>query len=240
MQPKFAIRLTAAQSSVLEKIGEYLISHLGFDSYSIYKLKFSSLISVHTQKIGFGNSKQTAVLNINNVHILNNYLIPFLDKLTFMTKKVKDFTDFKLICKAVYCGADRRPDVKSLILKLSLTMNEHRLSTNQISSGSSELTVEERNIINRAEPTLVQLPDGRQKDILTNKVIYLHSTCLYEITNLATGETNIVSTLTAGAEVVGVTYRTLTKYMSTSELNPQVELKGHRIKRIGVLLPFVL
>ena len=53
------------------------------------------------------------LLNINwkNLHFLNNYLIPFLDK-EFLTKKGKDLNDLKIICKAIYDGAHRKEQKK--------------------------------------------------------------------------------------------------------------------------------
>lgn len=231
--PEFAIRLTAVQLPVLEKIKEYLISNLGFDAYSILKLKSSSVININQQK-SINKSKPTVILSINNIHVLNNFFIPLLSELDFMSKKGKDFEDFKLICKVVYCGADLRPETKALILKLSRTMNDYRLSSNI--NPVELLTVEEKEALNMAPSALEQLPDGRQRDISLNKIIYLHSTCLYEIINLATGEVSIEQTLTASAETIGVTYRTLTKYMKIEEENKIVEVKGCRIKRIGVFL----
>lgn len=128
--PGFSIKLTERQLPVLEKIKEYIINNLGFDAYSILKLKSSSVISINKQKAINKSSKPTVILHINNIYVLNNFVIPFLNEFNFITKKGKDFNDFKLICKAVYNGADRRPEIKTLILKLSLTMNYNRLSTN--------------------------------------------------------------------------------------------------------------
>lgn len=50
--------------------------------------------------------------------------------MTFFTKKSKDFNDFKIISIAIYNGAYRNEEIKSLILKLSYTMNNYRLSRN--------------------------------------------------------------------------------------------------------------
>ena len=231
--PGFSIKLTERQLPVLEKIKEYIINNLGFDAYSILKLKSSSVISINKQKAINKSSKPTVILHINNIYVLNNFVIPFLNELNFITKKRKDFNDFKLICKAVYSGADRRPEIKTLILKLSLTMNYNRLSTNSV---APLLTTEERDAIRRASPTLEQLSDGREWDISLNKIIHKHSTCLYEITNLVTGEVIINQTITDSAQTIGVTYRTLTKYMNIEKDNSIAEVKNYQIKRIGIFL----
>ena len=51
------------------------------------------------------------MLRMKNVNVLTHYLIPYLDKMTFRSKKGKDF---KIICQAVYKGAYRTEEIKSL------------------------------------------------------------------------------------------------------------------------------
>lgn len=73
------------------------------------KLKISPIIGIGIEKARH-NSKPMATLMIKILHFLNNYLIPFLDSASqeFLTKKGKDFNDFKIICKAIYNGAHRK------------------------------------------------------------------------------------------------------------------------------------
>jgi hypothetical protein len=47
LEPVFSIKLTENQSPVLIKIKEYLENNLGFDKYSIFKLKCSSIWALH-------------------------------------------------------------------------------------------------------------------------------------------------------------------------------------------------
>jgi len=58
---------------------------------------------------------------------LYNYLIPYLDGLEFITKKYKDYQDFKVLVKVVYYGGNKDKEIKSIILKLSYNMNNYRL-----------------------------------------------------------------------------------------------------------------
>jgi hypothetical protein len=60
-------------------------------------------MGINSQKAR-GNSKSSVLFIIKNTHILHNYFIPFFDKLVFLSKKGKDFSDFKIICKAIYYG----------------------------------------------------------------------------------------------------------------------------------------
>src|SRR5437667_7869578 len=110
-----------------------MIKNLGFDKYSFHKLNSSSVIAINKQKPTLG--KPSLIFAIKNIFILNNYLIPYFESIEFLTKKGKDFEYFKIICKAVYNGSHKIDEIKSLILKLSYTMNNFRLSTY---SGSTE------------------------------------------------------------------------------------------------------
>jgi glutamine synthetase type III len=111
-------------------------------------------------------------LVIKNTNILNNYLIPYLDNMTFYTKKGKDFNDFKIICRAIYNGVHRIEEIKPLILELSYTMNNYRLSTNSDPKKVSSLYLQENiDKIIKTEPTIIHLGDGRQLDIFTKKAV---------------------------------------------------------------------
>jgi len=79
LQPEFTISLTESQLPLLINIKKYLENNLGFDSYSIYKLNSSSIINIIKSK-AIKNSKPMVSLKIINIHVLTNYLIPFLNK----------------------------------------------------------------------------------------------------------------------------------------------------------------
>ena len=80
--------LTAKQLYLIEKIKEFLISNLGFDVNSMFKLKSSSAIAINHQKAINNNGKPSVLLLITNLHVLHNYFIPFLDAMPFSTKKI--------------------------------------------------------------------------------------------------------------------------------------------------------
>ena len=235
MEPVFSIKLTEKQHPVLIKIKEYLENNLGFDFYSVHKLKCSQIITISSEK-AIGNSKSLVTLTIKNVHFLNNYLIPYFSSEVFITKKGQDFLDLKIICNAIYNGAHFKDEIKSLILKLSYTMNNYRLSTypGYVESFSEE----ERYLLINATPCLEHLSDGRQRDIVTKKVIHRRSSsCIYEITQ-PSGVVCIKSNLSEAAKIVGIGFNTLKKRMDVERLEEYpVEYKGHKIKRIAVFYP---
>jgi hypothetical protein len=227
IQPAFGLVLSIRQLALLEKIKEFLFSNLGFDIYSLFKLNSSSSITLNQQKAR-NNSKASVLLLIKDIHILHNYFIPFLNKMEFLTKKGKDFNDFQIICRAVYNGAHRREDIKSLIIKLSLTMNNYRLSTypNKVEL----LSESERNALINAYPGIKHLNDGRQIDLASGKLIHQNTSSLYEVIK-PNHEVILNKTLGETAGVVGVNIKTLSKYLDD---NSEAEINGCQVKRIAV------
>ena len=233
LTPHFTIELTGVQLDVLLKIKEFLEKSLGFNSYSLYKLKNSSTIAVTTKKVR-NYSKSSVAIIIKNVRILNNYMIPFLDDMTFLTKKGKDFQDFKVICRVMHNGAYRNDEIKRIILKLSYTMNNYRLSTN--TAPASSLSKDERDKLFSAVPTVEHLYDGRVREISSGKILYQQTSCVYEIRKLDR-EIFIANTLPEAASIVGVYPDTLSKYLDVKvqdSIEHWVRLNNHDIRRVAV------
>lgn len=239
LMPVFYIEITGVQLDVLVKIKEFLERSLGFDRYSLYKIKNSSYIRVTTVKAR-NNSKSSVALTVKNVRVLNNYLVPFLDNMTFLTKKGQDFNDFKIICGVVYKGASRKDDIKNLILKLSYTMNNYRLSTNIAPPLGLSLSKDEKDKLIFATPVIEYLPDGRARDIITRKVLHQQTSCVYEIGELD-GEVLLANTLSEAASLIGVYPETLSKYLYIDiqdSVENWVTLNNYKIRRVPVFNPF--
>jgi len=233
--PVFSIVLTEHQLPVIEKIKEFLIQNLGFDDNSIWKLNNSSAMGINTQKAR-KNSKSSVLFIIKDIRILYNYLIPFFDKIDFLSKKVQDFKDFKIICRAVYYGAHKEEPIKSLILKLSRGMNNFRLSNYSGKIPAEFLTKDERDILVNTPHLVERLLDGRLRDIKTKNIIYQHESCIYKIIK-PSGEVLTIQTLSESAKIVGVNIKTLSKHLDVeSAVNPEFTalVKDHKIKRIIV------
>ena len=231
--PIFSLVLTETQLPLLIKIKEFLENNLGFDKYSMHKLKCSSFIAIRPQNAR-NNSKASVLLIIKSTHILHNFLIPFFQDIEFKTKKAKDFIDFKIICKAIYGGAHKRDEIKSLILKLSYTMKNFRLST--CSYSAKFLSINEIDMLINAAPTIEHLKDGRQKDILTDKMVHQNTSSIYEILK-PNGETLILKTLSKTAKIIGVNVKTLSKHLDVYSNDYTAALNSYKIKRIPVFYP---
>jgi hypothetical protein len=235
MEPAFSIKLTESQLPLLIGIKKYLENNLGLDSYSIEKLNCSSIIMIGNGK-AVNDSKPLATLTIKNIQFLNNYFVPFFNECKFISKKGLDFNDFKIICKAIYIGAYRVEKIKNLILKLSLTMNNYRLSTYL---GTVEpISIPEINEIINAKATIEHLNDGRLIDIETKKLIQTRSSSsIYEIiksSHPGGSEKLIKPNLAESAKELGIGFNTLKKQLDKQLLEDSVEYKGNKIKRIGV------
>lgn len=237
--PTFSMELSVVQLSVLIKIKEFLENNLGFDAYSLYKLKNSSIIAVTTAKAKSLNSKGSVSITIKNNNVLHNYFIPFFEDRKFLTKKGMDFNDFKLISHAVYIGAHRDEKIRSLILELSNTMNNFRLSTYK--ETVKPMSQEEINQITRAIPTVENLLDGRVIDRITGKLLHRLVSCVYEIFE-EDGSCHLANSLTEAASIVGLYTDTLSKYLDVEALSasPKIEfvkVKNYRIRRVRVFVP---
>lgn len=246
LEPVFSIKLTENQLPLLIEIKNFLEDNLGFDHYSKLKLNYSSIIYIGKNK-EVNNSKPLGVLTIVNIHVLNNYFIPFFNDCKFISKKGLDFNDFKIICKALHKGAHRVNSIKELILKLSYTMNNYRLST--YLGKVESISLSEVNEIINAKATIEFLEDGLQIDIETKKSINNRSSSsIYEVikssgpsvhspgygpgSSFTVDEILIKPNLAEAAKELGIGFNTL-KNQFTNQ-GSSIEYKGNKVKRIGV------
>ncbi len=236
LTPTLSIEVSGVQFPVLVEIKKFLESSLEFDKYSLFKLKNSFIISVNMNKPR-NNSKSTTSIIINNISILNNYLIPFFNETDFLTKKGKDFKDFKLITKIIYAGGHRKEDIRSLILKLSNTMNNFRLSTNK--ENVQILTNKEMDLLLKSSPTVERLFDGRVIDSNTKKILPKLNSCVYEIIS-ERGEQYLANTLSEAASIISIYPDTLSKYLdidaSVINIEVFVDIKKYKVRRVRVFI----
>ena len=211
----------------------------------MFKLKNSSAIAFIGNE-ETNDPRSLVRVRITNTNILTNYFIPFLNNMKFITKKREDFNDFKIICNAIYNGVHRNEEIKSLILKLSYTMNNYRLSNNSepekisrppaVVRFATPLSKESIDRIINAKPTITHLSDGRQLDNETKKVVNRRwNNCVFEITK-NNGEINLASTLDDAAKILNVDFRTVRKHLDSSsgQQNGFAIIKDNKIIRVAV------
>lgn len=233
IRPGFQILLTAAQEPLLAKIKEYLENNLGFDQYSLWQIQNSSVLSI-THKKAVGKSKPTVTFDIRDLRILQNYFIPFLNRLDFLSKKGLDFSDFKIICKTMYDGGHKNDELKSLLVKLSHAINDFRLSSYNGSIPKQQLSENEMSMLVNALPLSEYLPDGRVIDSATGQVDYQNESSVYLIKKMD-GEELLVKSLKEAADILGCHYSTISKRLDGSPF--VAEVNGHTVKRIMVFGP---
>lgn len=103
------------QLPLFEKIKEFLQNNLGFDKYSLFKLKHTKAIAISKEATLRTKSKPSLILIIKNIKILNNYFISYFGDVVFLTKKGLYFLDFKIICEAVYKGLHKIEEIRCLL-----------------------------------------------------------------------------------------------------------------------------
>ncbi len=124
---KFGISQTYYELNVLEEIKKFLLNLPG--EYSV-KRKNQDIIKLDIYNQAKGRNHQPmASISINQLGYITNILIPFFDNLIWLSKKEKDYKDWKLIINIVNQGKHFTDEGKELISLLSKRMNNNRLST---------------------------------------------------------------------------------------------------------------
>lgn len=138
VNPKtFSLKLGIGQATqeigVLEEIKTFLLGLPG--KYRI-KRKNSNLVKleVYNQAKGRDHRPMT-YLTVNQTDFLTNVLIPFFDNLRWLSKKEKDYEDWRLILNIIKQGKHFTDEGKNIISLIAKGMNNNRLSTN-LSKGS--------------------------------------------------------------------------------------------------------
>jgi len=184
-------------------------------------------------KKAVGNSKPTVTFDIRNLRILHNYFLPYLNKLNFLSKKSLDFSDFKIICRTAYNGGHKNGIIKDLLVKLSHSMNDFRLSNYNGKIPKQVITKNDINMLENALPLSEHLPDGRVRDTATGNIDYNNESSVYHIIK-PNNEELIVKSLKEAGETVGVHYATLSKRLDVESPDFVAEINHHFIKRIKV------
>lgn len=115
-------------------------------------------------------AKPSYCLLISDLYFIHNYFIPFLNNLTWLSKKQQDFKDWVLISKLVVKGLHLTKEGLAYILQIKSRMNNGRLSTNKDNPNYSNLPLPEINSIN-LKPLYELTSEGTIKEISTSKLI---------------------------------------------------------------------
>lgn len=126
----FGLGLTAGEKPVLDAIHNYLLDLPG--SYKISRKDTNVVSIIVDSKAKDANSKPMAKLSSYKTDYLTNVLVPFLDNLTWLSKKFLDYQDWKLVLEIKNQGKHFTEEGKELISLIVNRMNNNRLSTRKI------------------------------------------------------------------------------------------------------------
>lgn len=179
-------------------------------------------------------SKPLVGLYINNLHFINNYLLPFFNSGKFFSKKYKDLKDFNIITTAIYRGTHLNKSLKSTILKLSYTMNNFRLSSNEI----GYISEAEKDFLINAKPSIEHLNDGRELNISSQKIIHRRSSsCVYEVIDKS-DKKSIKLNLQETAKSLDIGFNNLKRRLDNQQLDKlYILVKDKKVRRIRVFKP---
>lgn len=100
-------------------------------------------------------------LNITRLDYIKSVLIPFLDGMTWQSKKVKDYQDWIAIIKLKELGLHYTEEGQKLILVILSQMNNNRLSTSRSPVVDRALLLEEIEKFLKGPSNLEEREDGR-------------------------------------------------------------------------------
>jgi hypothetical protein len=96
----------------------------------------NSNLNITKARINRPNSNATISLDITDIHILKNKIVPIFSTLNgnsnLKSKKLKDFKDWSIVIDIYYFGYHLIPSGKFLITEIKSRWNNFRLSTNNL------------------------------------------------------------------------------------------------------------
>lgn len=208
MSVHFSLVTTTINKNFLLKIREFLLNLLDEHSYLLGST--TKLINIIDKKSNSGR-KAVSLLDITQIDFICNILIPYLETLEFRTKKHKDFLDLKILAILNLQGKHLTDNGKELMIKLSNTMNDNRLTTNSTHKVLDNKTKFELDLLIKSDSLISVDSEGRAMIISENK--YIRSTYIIKVYFL----NGTVSYFTSGiscAKSLHVSNDTITKRLN--------------------------
>ena len=181
----FSLNVTQAESPLLLKIKEFLnkldpVNNLFFDE-GLQKPRglIISRCGVNDfLKLKSNTHKPMSSLSTTQVDFFYKFFIPFLDKLTFLSKKKKDYLDWRLAVYVIYWNKHKTELGKSILFNLGKGMNNNRLSTNMLTYNVNCLETKFSDQINEIPFTIYIDNYGLKREISSNKLVKQRSLIL--------------------------------------------------------------
>ncbi|CAL1705858.1 unnamed protein product [Somion occarium] len=165
------------------------------------------------------NSNSTCVLEIINIHILHNVIIPIFSVKCegfqiLQSKKLKDFNDWFIVVKIYYNGYHILAEGISLINDIKSNWNNFRLSTNKIKSNIDPFELENKLNYLFSLPAPYEIKNGVRLLRGTNNFVSekLPILCLDQTNNKLN-----FSSITECSKALKIDRSTIKKYLITGE-----------------------
>ena len=124
----FGLGQSKIEYLVLESIKNFLFRLLGIYYMRRSNSKFVRLFT--DMKAKNIRSQPLTKLSINDFNYIKLVLVPFLDKLTWFSKKELDYKDWKIVLEIIHQGKQFSKEGQELIFYINKRMNTIRLSIN--------------------------------------------------------------------------------------------------------------
>lgn len=164
----FSITQAFIDKSVMIEIKNYLITLAStFNFANPYERK---LVYLYCTENRDNSNHGECQIKVENEEFILKVLIPYFDKLTFYSKKAKDYLDLRAIAKIKEKGLHFTEKGEALITKIISQMNLNRLSTAKIKSiveNREELLCLREEIDSLlAQSSVYEMRDGRKYNII--------------------------------------------------------------------------
>jgi hypothetical protein len=219
----FNIAQSGVDSALLEAIRDYFHSFKGVNQ-GRYADNLVANISIYTlpplASPEVRITKPEGKLYIYNLDFFNDHLIPWLDSLTWHTKKEKDYQDFKSILKLKSMGLHHTEEGVRVINLILSQMNSRRLSTNDLKIVDRALLYTQIEKLLKGPSNYVKKEDGRVYIISLNKY-HTGGTRKPLILTLKDSNGCVISTFSSRSECakfLGVSDKTVTIRMQKGEV----------------------
>ena len=167
---EFGLGQTKSEYAVIEAISKYLLNLPGVDT--VIKKRHTTKFVKHSLDRNAKNirSKPMTKISVNDSQYIRYILVPFFDKLTWFSKKEKDYIDWKRILSFIIQGKHLTQEGQDIIFFINNRMNIRRLSTNMPSIIPEDLEKRIKNL--KEAPSNYEIhEDGRI--FIKSKGVYL-------------------------------------------------------------------
>ena len=117
-QLTFVLVLTESQQHLIKAI-KLFIDNLSVDTQNPLPIKIERALIVYRKAYGKGNDKPSFAVQVSDFYFLIKFLIPFLNNLTWVSKKQKDFYDWVFISQLMSRGCLHTPNIGRFVLYIS-------------------------------------------------------------------------------------------------------------------------